>query len=164
MFQHNSHPCKTEASTTDMLCPHTASAMNRQLWLRKVLSAPGAEIPSQKKTCNSTFRSNRNPRFKTRDPPQTKIWSKTQPIPLHESPLLTHRQQQLLELSLQHSRRAIKHARHRLPGALRLLRPPQATLTTNSLHYRMAVGAQLCRTPPQAITFRCGFLPHRPCP
>ena len=58
-FQHKSHPCKTEASTPDMLCPHTTSAMNRQLWLRQVLSAPGAEIPSQKKTRNSTVRSNR---------------------------------------------------------------------------------------------------------
>ena len=36
---------------------HTqASAMNRQLWLRQVLSAPGAKRPSQKKTRNSKFR------------------------------------------------------------------------------------------------------------
>ena len=34
-------------------CPHTTSAMNRQLWLRQVLPAPGAEIPSQKR--NSKF-------------------------------------------------------------------------------------------------------------
>ena len=40
---------KTEASTSDMLCPHRASAMNRQLWLRQVLSALGAEIPGKEK-------------------------------------------------------------------------------------------------------------------
>ena len=47
----------------------------------------------------------------------------TQPIPLYESPLLTRLQPQRLELFSQHGRRAIKHARHRFPGALRLLRP-----------------------------------------
>ena len=56
--QNNSH-LKTEASTPDMICPHTASAMNRQLWLRQVQSAPGAEISSKTNARNSTFRSNR---------------------------------------------------------------------------------------------------------
>ena len=44
-------------------------------------------------------------------------------IRLYESPLLVHLQPQCLELFSQHGRRAIKHARHRFPGALRLLRP-----------------------------------------
>ena len=47
---------KTEASTPDMLCPNRAAAMNRELWLRQVLSALCAELPSQKKTRNSKFR------------------------------------------------------------------------------------------------------------
>ena len=38
---------KPAASTPDMLCPHAASATNRQLWLRQALSAPFAEAPSQ---------------------------------------------------------------------------------------------------------------------
>ena len=33
---------KTTASTADKLCPHTALAMNRQLWLRQALSALNA--------------------------------------------------------------------------------------------------------------------------
>ena len=44
--QNNSY-LKTKASTPDMICPHTASAMNRQLWLHQVPSAPYAETPSQ---------------------------------------------------------------------------------------------------------------------
>ena len=37
------------ASTPENFCPHTASAMNRQPWLRQALSALTAETPSQKK-------------------------------------------------------------------------------------------------------------------
>ena len=33
---------KTAASTPDKLCPHIASALNRQLWLRQALSALNA--------------------------------------------------------------------------------------------------------------------------
>ena len=58
---------KTEALTPYMLCPHTASAMNRQLWPRQVLSAPGAEIPTR----NSYFDKTENQQFRIRDPPQT---------------------------------------------------------------------------------------------
>ena len=43
---------KTAASTPEKLCPHTASAMNRQLWLRQARSALNAETPSQKKQKN----------------------------------------------------------------------------------------------------------------
>ena len=39
---------KTAASTPDKRCLNTASAMNRQLWLRQALSALNAETPSQK--------------------------------------------------------------------------------------------------------------------
>ena len=39
---------QTAMSTPDMLCPHTALAMNRHLWLRHAQSAPYAETPSQK--------------------------------------------------------------------------------------------------------------------
>ena len=123
VFQHKSHPCKTQASTTDMVCPHTASAMNRQLWLRQVLSAPGAEISSQKKTRNSTFRPNQKSAVQNSGPPPNHNMIKTQPKPLYVSPILVHLQPQRLELFSQHGRRAIEHARHRPPGALRLLRP-----------------------------------------
>ena len=51
---------------------------------------------------------------------------------LYESPFFIRRQPLRPELFSQHGRRAIKHARHRLPDALRLLRPFQTTLTTNS--------------------------------
>ena len=108
--------------------PHTASAMNRQLWLRQVLSAPGAEISSKKKTRNSTFRSNRKSAVHDSGSPPNHNMIKTQPIPLYESPLLIHLQPQRLELLSQHGRRAIKRARHQLPGALRLLRPLQGHL------------------------------------
>ena len=43
------------------------------------------------------------------------------PIPLHERPLLLHLQPQRPELFVQHGRRVMEHARHRLPRALRLL-------------------------------------------
>ena len=44
-----------------------------------------------------------------------------QSIPLHERPSLRRLQLQRLELFAQHGRRVMEHARHRLPGALRLL-------------------------------------------
>ena len=47
---------KAAASTPDKLCPHTASAMTRQLWLRQALSAPNAETPSQKNQKNQQLR------------------------------------------------------------------------------------------------------------
>ena len=75
VLQHNSHPVKR--NNQPRTCSvHTASAMNRQLWLLEVLSAPGAEIPNQKKVeiqhCDQT----ENQQFKIRDPPQTTIRSK----------------------------------------------------------------------------------------
>ena len=119
VFQHNSHPCKTEESTPDMLCPHTASAMNSQLWLRQVLSAPCAKIPS-KKNSNFKLSINRKSAIQNSGSPANQNMIKTQPMPLYESPILIHLQPQRLELFSQHGRRAIKHARHRIPGALRL--------------------------------------------
>ena len=54
---------------------HTqASAMNRQLWLRQVLSAPGAERLSDKKKLGiRNFDKTEYQQFKIRDPPQTTI-------------------------------------------------------------------------------------------
>ena len=40
---------------------------------------------------------------------------------MHERPLLLRLQPQRLELFAQHGRLVMEHARHRLPGALRLL-------------------------------------------
>ena len=107
---------KTTASTPDKLCPHTALAINRQLWLRQALSALNAETPSQKngKTENQQLRI-LNPS------PNHYIGSQTQPIPLHERTLLLRLQPQRLELFMQQGRCFMEYARHRLPGALRLL-------------------------------------------
>ena len=41
---------KTTASTLDKLCPRTASAMNRQLWLRQALTALNSETQKSEKT------------------------------------------------------------------------------------------------------------------
>ena len=70
VFRHNSHPCKTEASTTDMLCPHTASAMNHLLWPRQVLLAPSAEVPSEKNSNIRHFDQTENQEFKFGIPPK----------------------------------------------------------------------------------------------
>ena len=45
-----------------------------------------------------------------------------QPMPLHDRPLLLRLQPQRLVLFAQHGRRVMELARHRLPGALCLLR------------------------------------------
>ena len=50
MYSRTIATSKTTASTPDKLCPHTALAINRQLWLRQALSALKQEAPSQKKT------------------------------------------------------------------------------------------------------------------
>ena len=44
-----------------------------------------------------------------------------QSMPLHEHPLLLRLQPQRLEFFAEHGRRVMEYARHRLPGALRLL-------------------------------------------
>ena len=80
VFQHNSHPCKTEESTPDMICPHTASAMNHQLKRRQVLSAPCAEIPSQKK--NLKFKPSKKPNIRNSKfgiPPKPQYYHKRSP-------------------------------------------------------------------------------------
>ena len=81
---------KTTASTPDKLCPHTASVMNRQLWLRQALSALYAEISSQKrqKTRKSAIQNLESL------PKSQHIGSQTQSIPLHERPLLLRLQPQ----------------------------------------------------------------------
>ena len=88
-----------------------------------MLSAPCAEIPSITK--NWKFKLSIKPNISNSKfgmPPNHNM-TKNEPILLYESSLLIHLQPQRLELFSQHGRRAIKHARHRLPGGLRLLRP-----------------------------------------
>ena len=119
---------KAAASTPDKLCPHTASAMTRQLWLRQALSAPNAELQVREnrkniKSATQNFESL---------PKSQYIGLQTQRIPLHERPLLLRLQPQRLELFVQHGRRVMEHARHRLPGALRLLQSFPGCFTKNS--------------------------------
>ena len=109
VFQYNSHQ-KTAASTANSY-PHTASATNRQVRLRQALSALNAKTPSQKSATQNLESL----------PKSQYIGSQTQPIPLHERPLLLRLQPQRLERFAQHGRRVIERARHRFPGALRLL-------------------------------------------
>ena len=112
------------ASTPDMLCPHTASAMNRQLWLRQLLSAPCAETPYQKKTRNSKFRQNRkaatqNPGL----PPHHNMITKRKAAHTAVRASASAPPSAAAPLALSAARAARQqHARHRLPGALRLLR------------------------------------------
>ena len=82
---------KTTASTPDKLCPHTASAMNRQLWLRQALSALNprnskSEKPDKnKKSATQDLQSLSKSQY---------TGSQMQPIPLHERPLLLRLQPQ----------------------------------------------------------------------
>ena len=117
---------KTAASTPDKLCLQTASAMNRQLWRRQALSALNAETPSQKNQKNI------NQQFRILILPRITRYSQTQPIPLHERPLLFRLQTTRLYLFAQHGRRVVEHARHRLQVLFVSSSPSQATLTTNS--------------------------------
>ena len=75
---------KTTASTLDNLCPYTASAMNRQLWLRQALTALNAETPSQK---NRITRKSATQNLESL-PKSHWTGSQPQPIPQHDRPLL----------------------------------------------------------------------------
>ena len=63
---------------------------------------------------------------------------------MHERPPLLRLHPQRLELFVQHGRRVIEHARHRLPGALRLLQcfpghlDNELVATSSPLHSRRA--------------------------
>ena len=115
--------------------------MNRQLWLRQTLSAPNAEIPSQK---NCTVKP-QNRKLATPNPGrrQTKRRSQMQPAPLHESPLMLRLQPQHLEHVSQYGPRVMEHARHWLPGAVCLLQPMPGRLDSGRCHQRAALAARL---------------------
>ena len=112
---------KATASTPDKLCPRTASAMNRQLWLRQALSVLNARNSKSEKP----EKNRRNRKLPTQNleslPKSQYIGSRMQSTPLRERPLLLRLQPQRLELFAQHGRRVMKYARHPLQGALRLL-------------------------------------------
>ena len=87
---------------------------------------------SSQRSRKSKFKQNRKPATQNPGPPSKPQYDKkTQPIPLYKPPLLIGLQPQRLELFSLHGRRAIKHAGHRLPGALRLLRPFPGHLDDN---------------------------------
>ena len=154
---------ETEASTPNMLCPHTASTINHQLWLRQVLSAPGAEIPSRNK-CLEIFKILIKPRISNAEfmiPPDHNMIKKTLPILLYEFPILICLHPQRLELFLQHDLHAIKHERHRLPGALRLRRPFPGDLDDNLV---VTTERQSGHDPAALHRRRLQLRPHHPCP
>ena len=111
---------KAATSTPDKLCTHTASSMNRQLLQRQALSALNArnsQVRNARKTEKSATQNLESL------PKSQYIGSQTQPIPLHERPLLLRLQPHRLELFVKHGRRVMKHARHRLICAPRLFQP-----------------------------------------
>ena len=112
--QYNNHP------TNGIINPGHALSTDGLGDEPPAVAAPGT-ISALRRNSKSETLERQNSEFGTL--PQTPKCSQTQPIPRYESPLLIRLQPQRLELFSQHGRRAIKHARHRLPGALRLLRP-----------------------------------------
>ena len=116
MYSSTKATSKTALSTPNKVFPKTASAVNRQLYLRHALSALNAETPTQKNGKTYSVRQN----VETIPKSQHRR-SHKQPIPLHERLILLHVQPQRLELFAQHGRRVIEYVQHRLPGAHRLL-------------------------------------------
>ena len=107
---------KPAVSTPDKLNPHTASATNRQLWLRQTLSALNATNSETETPENTNITQSKSLPL----PKSLYIISLTQPIPLYERALLLLLQPHRLELFVHHGRRVMEHARHRFPGAVRL--------------------------------------------
>ena len=112
---------KTAASTPNMLCPHTSSAMNHQLWLRQGHYQRPTQKLQVRKTRNKKSAKQEISNPESGIPPSNPHMIRMQPISLYERLLLLRLRPQRLGLFSKHGRRVMEHARHRLQGVLRLL-------------------------------------------